>query len=226
MTRIHRFNRLPHPKAWLPISVFSVVLTLVAGLVGTNPAFLTNEFAINKALNSAGGLIPNVVAGFMGDMYSPKMAIILTFVTMVLIWLVGKSSLDAFGFGATVAFGWLPAEAFKIMFNEPRADITALVNKVSPQEVDASFPSGHVCFALAFGFALWFLARNSRMALPAAIFWAVTVVLEAWARLYEGAHYLSDELGSVFTTTVGILLFAYIWNKWLSQKLQSYKFFA
>jgi len=226
MTRIHRFNRLPHPKAWLPISVFSVVLALVAGLIGTNQSFLSNEFEINKALNTAGGLIPNLVANLMSEVYSPKLAIIITAVTMLLIWFLGKSSLDAVGFGATVAFGWLPAEAFKIMFNEPRAKISSLTNQVGIQEVDASFPSGHVCFALAFGFALYYLARKSRFKVAALVFWIVTIVLEAWARLYVGAHYLSDELGSLFTTTVGILIFAYLWNKWLSQKLQSYKFFA
>ena len=223
---MHRFNRLPHPKAWLPISVFSVVLALVAGLAGTNQGFLNNQFQINKALNASGGPVANGLADFMATIYSPKYAIIIAAVTMLLIWLVGKSSLDAVAFGGTVAFGWLPAEPFKIMFSEPRASIAELVNKVGPQELDSSFPSGHVCYALAFGFAIYFLARNSKFKVPALAFWIVSVLLEAWARLYVGAHYLSDEIGSLFTTTVGILIFAYLWNRWLSQKLQSYKFFA
>ena len=226
MTRIHRFNRLPHPKAWLPISVFSVVLALVAGLAGTNQGFLTNEFQINKALNASGGVVANGLADFMSNIYSPKFAIIIALVAMLLIWIFGKSSLDAVAFGGTIAFGWLPAEAFKIIFNEPRASIADLVNKVGAQEVDSSFPSGHVCYAIAIGFALYYLARNTKYSYLVLAFWIVSVLLEAWARLYVGAHYLSDELGSLFTTTVGILIFAYLWNRWLSQKLQSYKFFA
>lgn len=226
MTRVHRFNRLPHLKSWLPLTIFGLILALVAGLVGNNANLLNSEFGINQSLNSSGNGALNAVAKLASDVYSPKFAVILTAVVMLLIWLFGKSRLDALGFGATVAMGWLPAEAFKIMFNEPRANISGLVNQVLPQEVDSSFPSGHVCFALGFGFALYFLARNSRFRLAALVFWIVSVLVEAWARLYVGAHYLSDEVGSLFTTSVGILVLSYLWNKWISQKLQSYKFFA
>jgi membrane-associated phospholipid phosphatase len=226
MTRVHRFNRLPHLKSWLPLTFFGLILALVAGLVGNNASLLSSEFEINKSLNSAGSGVLNALAKFASEVYSPKFAIAITAVCMLLIWLVGKSRLDAVGFGATVAMGWLPAEAFKIMFNEPRANISGLVNQVMPQEIDSSFPSGHLCFALGFGFAVYFLARNSRFRMAALVFWIVSVLVEAWARLYVGAHYLSDEVGSLFTTTVGILVLSYLWNKWISQKLQSYKFFA
>jgi membrane-associated phospholipid phosphatase len=226
MTRVHRFNRLPHLKSWLPLTIFGLILALVAGLVGNNANLLNSEFGVNQSLNAAGSGALNTVAKLASDVYSPKFAVILTAVVMLLIWLFGKSRLDALGFGATVAMGWLPAEAFKIMFNEPRANISGLVNQVLHHEVDSSFPSGHVCFALGFGFALYFLARNSRFRVAALVFWIVSVLVEAWARLYVGAHYLSDEVGSLFTTTVGILVLSYLWNKWISQKLQSYKFFA
>jgi undecaprenyl-diphosphatase len=226
MTRVHRFNRLPHLKSWLPLTIFGLILALVAGLVGSNTGLLASEFGINHSLNAAGNGFLNALAVFASEVYSPKFAVFLTAVCMLLIWLFGKSRLDALGFGATVAMGWLPAEAFKIMFNESRANVSSLVNQVMPQEVDSSFPSGHVCFALGFGFAVYFLARNSRFRVAALVFWIASVLIEAWARLYVGAHYLSDEVGSIFTTTVGILVFSFLWNKWISQKLQSFKFFA
>jgi hypothetical protein len=32
-------------------------------------------------------------------------------------------------------------------------------------------------------------------------------------------------IGSIFTTLLGIVVFAYLWNKWFSVKLQTLKFF-
>jgi len=221
-----RFNRLPHLKAWLPVAVISVLLTLVSGLVGTLSQVRDGEFAIDKALNDGGNGALNLLAKFASEAYSPKFAILMTAAVALLVWLIGRSRLDALAFGLTVAFGWLPAEAFKIMFNEPRAAIGSLVNQVMPQEVDASFPSGHVCFSFAFGFALVYLARSSRAKWLAVAFWVVSVVVEIWARLYVGAHLLNDVAGSFFTTTLGIVVFAFLWNKWFSVKLQSTKLFA
>jgi len=221
-----RFNRLPHLRAWLPVAVISTLLTLVSGLVGTLSQVRDAEFAFDKALNDGGNGVLNQLALLASEVYSPKFAITLTVVVAALIWLFGRSRLDALAFGLTVAFGWLPAEAFKIMFNEPRAAIGTLTNQVMPQEVDASFPSGHVCFAIGFGFALFYLARNSRAKWVAAAFWAVSVLVEIWARLYVGAHLLNDVVGSLFTTTLGVVVFAFLWNKWFSVKLQTTKLFA
>jgi undecaprenyl-diphosphatase len=226
MTKQNRFDRLPHLKAWLPVGAISILLAVLSGLAGTIGSLRDSEFAFDQALNSAGGGALNALAAFASNIYSPKFAIILTIAVALLIWLLGKSRLDALAFGLTVAFGWLPAEAFKIMFSEPRANISGLVNQVMPQEVDTSFPSGHVCFALAFGFALYYLARNTLAKWIAAAFWVVSVLVEIWARLYVGAHYLNDVAGSFFTTLLGVVLFAYLWNRWFSVKLQTLKFFS
>ena len=225
MSSQQRFNRLPHLRSWLPVAVIATLVTLLAGLLGTMPNLRANQFEIDKNLNAAGGPLQNAIAQLASELFSPKYAIGLTVVIALLIWILGKSRLDALAFGLTVAFGWLPAEIFKIMFNEPRADISTLPNQVMPQEVDASFPSGHVCFAIAFGFALFYLARNTRAKWAAAALWLILVITEAWARLYVGAHLLNDVVGSFFTTLLGIVVFAYLWNKWFSVKLQSLRFF-
>jgi len=225
MRKVPKFDRMPHLKAWLPIAVFSMVLAIIAGLVGNNAGLLKAEYSFDVALNAGGGAFANQLALLASEVYSPKFAIALTAVVMLLIWLLGKSWFNALAFGAVVAFGWLPAEAFKIMFNEPRGDISLLANQVMPLEVDSSFPSGHVCFALAFGLAVVLLARGTRAQWLAIAFWVASVLLEIWARLYVGAHYLNDVVGSVFTTTVGVLLISYMWNKWFSELLQESKFY-
>lgn len=225
MIKLQRFNRLPHLKQWLPLSIVATLLALGAGFLGTNAGVLAAEFEIDQRLNRMGGHTLPTIAKLASLVYSPKYAVILTLVMVVLIWLVGKSLFDGLAFALTVAFGWLPAEFFKIMFNEPRPDVTKLSHLVLAQETDTAYPSGHVCFALAFGFALFYLLRQTKAKWFAVAFWAVSVLVEAWARLYVGAHYLNDVLGSLCTTFVGVMVFAFLWNKYVSERLQETKFF-
>jgi undecaprenyl-diphosphatase len=72
---------------------------------------------------------------------------------------------------------------------------------------DHSFPSGHVATATAVygGIAVlaWVLARSSRRWV-----WllALIPVLEVFARLYEGAHHVTDTLTSLGYTTAWLLV--------------------
>lgn len=225
MRKVPKFDRIPHPKAWLPVGVFSIILAIVAGLVGHNSGLLKSQFELSIALNQGGNAFTNALSVFASEAYSPKFAVAITAATMLIIWVSRKSWFDAVAFGAVVAFGWLPAQPLKLMFDEPRGDISLLANQVMPLETDSSFPSGHVCFAISFGFALFLLARGTRAQWVAVTFWFASIALEIWARIYVGAHYLNDVVGSLFTATFGILLFAYIWNKWFSELLQESKFY-
>lgn len=225
MIKLQRFNRLPHLKQWLPLSIVATLLALGAGFLGTNASILEAEFKVDQKLNNMGAHTLPTIAKLASEIYSPKFAIIITLVMVLGIWLIGKSLFDGLAFALTVAFGWLPAEFFKIMFNEPRPEVAKLSHFVLPQETDTAYPSGHVCFAVAFGFALFYLLRQTKAKWFAVAFWVVSVVVEAWARLFVGAHYLNDIFGSICTTFVGVMVFAYLWNKYVSERLQETKFF-
>ena len=225
MSKIPKLSQLPQLKAWLPIAVVSTILAIICGLLGTSAGFLSSQYAFNVQINKAGNGFTNWFATFASEAFSPKYAVILTLVIMAVIWFVAKSPFGAIEFGTMVAFGWLPAEVFKLIFNEPRGDISLLANQVMPKEADSSFPSGHVCFAIAIGFALYQFARSTRFQTLVLVLWPLTVVVEAWARLYAGAHYLTDELGSLFSTVVGLLLLTSVWDIWFSPRLQKIKLF-
>ncbi len=226
MTKPAILSKLPLPTRWPAWLIGSLVLALVSGVAGLNPAFLEGEFQIDKALNAAGGGIANKVSVFASDIYSPKWAVVLILVLAIIVWLVTKSRIDAFGFLALVGAGWLPAELFKLSFNEPRPDASALIhNGLLPKEIDSAFPSGHLCFALAIGYAIYLLTKQSKAKNWALAFWILSSLVMGWARLYVGVHYLNDLAGSLFTSFAGVLLLAYLWNNWLFAAISKTRFF-
>jgi len=220
-----KFAQLPLSKHWLPIVVVSVLLTVVSGLVGTLEWVRNGEFGFDQFLNATGNGLADAIASAAGEVYSPKFAVILTLAIMVAIWLFKKSRLDALAFGAVIAAGWLPAEVFKLAFNEPRPDQSLLNHMVVQREVDAAFPSGHLCFAIAIGYGLFLLARNTRLERIVLVLWLISLPLMGWARMYVGVHYFNDLLGSLFSSITGLTLFALLWNGWLSGVLGKLRFF-
>jgi membrane-associated phospholipid phosphatase len=226
MTKKALLSKLPIPKSWLTWVLVSLSVALASGFAGTNAALLASEFELDKTINASGGGILNKLAVFASDIYSPKWAIVLILILAIAIWLVTKSRIDAFGFLAIVGAGWLPAEVFKISFNEPRPDASVLVNHgLLPKEIDSAFPSGHLCFALAIGYALYLLTKHTRAKNLMLAFWIVSSVAMGWARLYVGVHYVNDLAGSLFTSFAGVVLLAWIWNRWLFAALSKTAFF-
>ena len=226
MSKKALLTKLPVPKNWMIWVLVSLGFALASGFAGTNSAVLAGEFEFDKTINASGSGILNKLAVFASDVYSPKWAIVLILVLAVAIWLVTKSRIDAFGFLAIVGAGWLPAEVFKLSFNEPRPDASVLVNHgLLPKEIDSAFPSGHLCFALAIGYAIYLLTRHTKAKNLMLAFWIVSTIVMGWARLYVGVHYLNDLAGSLFTSFAGVTLLAYLWNKWLFAAITKIRFF-
>ena len=226
MQKPAKLSQLPLPKRWLPLAIVSLALAALCGIAGMNPAFLTSEFEIDKALNANGNPLLTDIAVFASEIYSPKWAIVLTLVIAVAIWLLTKSRIDALGFMSIIAAGWLPAEVFKLSFNEPRPDTRLLVEgSPVPPEIDSAFPSGHLCFALAIGYAIFLLAKNTKAKNWALLFWILSSLVMGWARLYVGVHYLNDLAGSLFTSFAGVTLLAFLWNNWLFAAITKIRFF-
>lgn len=201
--------RVSHPLWWI---ISSLVIVLALGTWGLLfPDARAAQISLNIFVNEHGNRVLNIVALAVEKIFSPLYAIGLTAALAVIVWIFSKSLWTAVGFGLAVAAAWLPVEVFKLLFNEPRPDATQLLNVVVPSQVDTSFPSGHVSFVIGLVYALLLLVGPGRVKTLLLILGILAVVITAYARIYAGVHYLSDDIGSVFTSILGILIFQLLW---------------
>lgn len=95
----------------------------------------------------------------------------------------------------------------KTAVSRPRPDLTS---------VD-SFPSGHVLFAMGlYGFLLFLAFRKIKKSLPKTILVTILfsiVILMGMSRIYLGAHWFSDVLGSYLIGGVLLYLMVYLYKK-------------
>jgi membrane-associated phospholipid phosphatase len=83
-----------------------------------------------------------------------------------------------------------------------------------------SFPSGHTAFAASLAWAVVLvLARTRTQLTVTAIAGALLAAAVGLSRLYLGAHYPSDVIGSLLISTAGILLWLPLWNNLIETRL-------
>lgn len=198
-----------HPVLWM---VLSLVTALGIGAWGLLfPDARSSQISFDIFVNDHGNRILGLLAQVVEKIFSPTYAIGLTVVLAIIIWIFGKLLWTAIGFGMAVAAAWLPAEVFKLLFREDRPDPTQLINVVVPFQADTSFPSGHVSFVIGLTYALLLLVGKGRLKTFLIVLSVVVVVIVGYARVYAGVHYLSDTVGSLFASLLGILIFQQIW---------------
>ena len=192
--------------------ISSLVIVLALGTWGLLfPDARAAQVSLNIFVNEHGNRVLDIVALGVEKIFSPLYAIGLTAALAVIVWIFSKSLWTAVGFGVAVAAAWLPVAVFKLLFNEPRPDATQLLNVVVPYQVDTSFPSGHVSFVIGLVYALLLLVGPGRVKTLLVVLGVLVVVVTGYARIYAGVHYLSDDIGSVFTSILGILIFQLLW---------------
>jgi undecaprenyl-diphosphatase len=82
---------------------------------------------------------------------------------------------------------------------------TALIN----HDPDASFPSDHTTFLISIALTLTFIKETRKLGLYLCIFAAIGGL----ARVFCGAHYPFDIIGSLLTSTAASLIVTYLKNK-------------
>ncbi|MCZ4103213.1 MULTISPECIES: phosphatase PAP2 family protein [unclassified Streptomyces] len=65
------------------------------------------------------------------------------------------------------------------------------------------------------------LARHTRHRLPVALIGAAAIALVGFSRLYIGAHYPTDVLGSLLVSSSAIIFLTGLWHTWLLPRLHT-----
>jgi len=119
---------------------------------------------------------------------------IITLATLTLVLLVFRRRLETVFVVALPAIGGLVNYIFKLLVDRPRPGDELLTGGLS-------FPSGHTTYAVMLGGLLFFLAPRllirKRLTLSVQVLSVLFIVMTALSRIYLGAHYPSDILGSL-----------------------------
>ena len=209
-----QFRALPQPRHWLPVGVMMCAAVVVLGLaVQLVPGDTTAELGVDQNLSLHHVAVLTAVAMGINLLFGPVVGLLLIAVTALAIWLFRRDLVTAVAFGLTACSGWVASEAFKLLFARQRPNPALLFDPLAPETGSNSFPSGHVSFAVALAFALYFLARGTRWARPVAVAGAAVALIVAWSRLYVGVHYPTDVAASFFAASAAAVLLAGLWNR-------------
>lgn len=197
-----------------------LVLIVVAKAAAASASWARVELPFDQALSR--GHVPalDTLSLTIEWLLSPVQGlVIVVLVSLIVLWKT-RDRMVFLTFLLVVAGGWLSSELVKIVVHRARPDYHLLAHPLSTEVNFASFPSGHTCLATALAVGFVLLLRGRPIQKWAIVFGAVGVLIVAWSRLYIGAHYPSDVLGSMIYTTAAMLVFLAVWNQWLRAPLE------
>ncbi|MEE9094688.1 phosphatase PAP2 family protein [Pseudarthrobacter phenanthrenivorans] len=209
-----QFRALPQPRHWLPLGILLCAAVVALGLtVQLVPGDAAAELGVDQNLSLHHVAALTAVAMGINLLFGPVVGLALIAAAALAIWLFRRDLVTAVAFGLTACSGWVASEAFKLLFARQRPNPALLFDPLAPETGSNSFPSGHVSFAVALAFALYFLARGTRWAKPVVVAAALIALIVAWSRLYVGVHYPTDVTASFFAASAAAILLAGLWNR-------------
>lgn len=209
-----RFWALPQARHWLLLGALLCAAVIALGLaVQLVPGDATAELGVDQDLSKHHAAALTAVAMAINLVFGPVAGVMLIGVAALYIWLVRRDLVKAVAFGLVACSGWVASEVFKLIIARQRPNPALLFDPLSPETGSNSFPSGHVSFAVALAFALYFLARGTRWSKVIAVAGAAMAVIVAWSRLYVGVHYPTDVAASFLAASGAVVLLAGLWNR-------------
>jgi membrane-associated phospholipid phosphatase len=204
---------LPQVRHWLLLGVVLSAAVLALGLAAQlTPGFSAAELGVDQDLSHQHAPALTAVAMALNDVFGPVVGLAVIGATALLIWLFRGGLVKGVAFGLVASSGWVASEFFKIIVARQRPSPALLFDPLAPETGSNSFPSGHVSFAVALGYALYFLARGTRWAKMTAFAAAAMALVVAWSRLYIGVHYPTDVTASFLAASAAVIMLAGLWN--------------
>ncbi|MGO4230784.1 phosphatase PAP2 family protein [Arthrobacter sp. YAF34] len=204
---------LPQARHWVLLGVLLSAAVLALGLTAqATPGFSAAELGVDQDLSQHHAAALTAVAMVLNVVFGPVAGVALIGAVALYIWLFRGGLVKALGFGLVAVSGWVASEFFKIIVARQRPNPALLFDPLSPETGSNSFPSGHVSFAVALGFALYFLARGTRWAKVTAVGAAAMALVVAWSRLYIGVHYPTDVTASFLAASAAVVMVTGLWN--------------
>jgi membrane-associated phospholipid phosphatase len=212
---------LPQARHWILTGMVLAAAVFALGLtVQTAPGLTAGELSVDQDLSRHHSVILTGLAMTLNLVYGPVFGVVVILLIALFLLLVRRAPVNAVAFGLVASSGWVASEIFKVVIARNRPDPALLFDALSPETGSNSFPSGHVSFAVALGFALYLLARGTRWGAGTAVGGGVMALVVAWSRLYIGVHYPSDVAASFLAAGAALVLLTGLWNRYASRMLE------
>lgn len=173
------------------------------------------DLSISQAIQQFNPVWFDFLMRFLSALGNDFWPIILTlFIGLIYAGLGKKINMLLIGF-STLGSGVL-AYMFKILVDRPRPDDELIFHLTKPLE-SASFPSGHVLFAIGlFGFLFFLIYEEMKESWVKNFLLVVllsAIILMGVSRIYLGMHWFSDVLGSYLVGTIWIYFMIYLYKR-------------
>ncbi|MET9246112.1 phosphatase PAP2 family protein [Nonomuraea sp. NPDC003709] len=192
-----RSNRAGFPVS---VSVALLVLGTVMGFAARTPAWTAVDAAVSDGVQSLRSPWPTAVAQVLNVGFGTVMGPLLAAALVVGVAVSGRPR-AAGRVLVVIAAGWGVSWVLKTVVARSRPPVSdSLVYGLG----SGSFPSGHVCLTLSIVIAVATLVRHTRFHRPVLAAGFVLVAVQMLARVYLGAHYATDTLGSIVVAPAAI----------------------
>jgi membrane-associated phospholipid phosphatase len=144
--------------------------------------------------------------------FSPPFAAVIGVVSTAIVFLVTRTWATVIHFVLLVAGTWLGSEVVKVIVHRPRP-IARIADTLVPNPDPDSYPSGHVCFAVGLGFAVFVLLAGKRVRMIIAVLAVVLALGTALTRVYLGVHYPTDVVASLVYAAAAFIGLEALWRR-------------
>ena len=208
------FRRSRRPVSSLVVAAATFVVLIVVGMALRSGQDAGLARAFNHLHTGAIGSVTSAAY----HIFAPAPAIALTIVVAAVLWWA-RGLRTGIAFGGVVALTWLPTEVVKVVVHRARPDVALMPHPFYPVQVDASFPSGHTAFVVAFVIALAYVLRDSRGRTVVVILGSLLAVLVALSLAIDAVHYPSDIAASVVWALAVAPAARLVWVDWLMPRV-------
>jgi undecaprenyl-diphosphatase len=208
---------MPKVRHWVavPLGLFAVAIGI--GLVAAHTSLTAaHELRLNADVQKLRhpGLNPVVI--HVADLSSPVAGLVIIALITAAMLFLRHDPVQAVATFLVLAVGWNSSEIAKLIVarNRPPARFS-----LQPEIGSNSFPSGHVAFAFSLAVAVAMLAYGTRWFVLSVVLGTVWTLVIGFTRLYIGAHYPLDLVGSVLVSTAAIVFLTGLWHGWIRDNL-------
>ncbi|WP_344097731.1 phosphatase PAP2 family protein, partial [Streptomyces stramineus] len=209
---------MPYVRHWLRNSLLLFAVVIALGLVAAHtrliqPHDLDLDLTIQD--NTRTGWLNHTMEG-VSALASPVAGLLILAVWSGWLLFVRRRPVKAAATFLVVAVGWNSTQIAKAIVARPRPPREYMLD---PEIGSNSFPSGHTAFTVSVVIAAYFLLRETRHRRTVLICGTFAVLLVAFSRMYVGAHYPTDTLGSVLIAISAITFMTGLWHTWVLPQL-------